>query len=109
MGTNAFTHVMQSPELKVLFDTFDKALHVSNDPENMSFAETLMKASLSDEILSELHFLSEKLDLKKIDNVSGEENPGTICVFDVDVFFEKDHLQVVKRVCFERILIFRHK
>lgn len=95
MGTNAYTQIIRSPELKVLFDSVEKALHVPDDPE--SFAKSLMLASHSEETVSQIKLLSERLDFKIMENVSGEEDPGTICVFDVDVFFEKDHLQVVKR------------
>lgn len=104
MDTNAYTQTIRSPELKVLFDSIGTALCVPDDPENLSFAKSLMKASHSEETVSKIQLLSEKIDLKIIDNVSGEEDPGTICVFYVDVFLEKDHLQVVKRVCFKRSL-----
>lgn len=61
-----------------------------------------MEASNYEETVWKIQRLSEKIDLKIIDHVSGKEDPGTICIFSVDVFFEKDHLQVVKRVCFNR-------
>lgn len=77
--------------MKVFFDIFDKVLYVLNDLENMFFVEILMKVLFFDEILLEFYFLLEKFDFKKIDNVFGEENFGIICVFDVDVFFEKDY------------------
>lgn len=96
MDTDTFTQIISSPELKVLFDSVETALRVPEDPD--SFAKSLMLASHVDETVSQIKLLSQKLDLKKIDNVSGKEDSGTICVFDVDVFFEKDDLQVLKRV-----------
>lgn len=106
MDTGAFPRIIRSPELKVLFDSVETALRVPEDPE--SFAKSLLLASHLEETVSQIKLLSEKLNLTKLDNVSGKEDSGTICVFDVDVLFEKDDLQVVKRVCFDKILIVQH-
>lgn len=102
MDTNEYTQKIRSPELNVLFDSVIRALGVPDDPENLSFAKSLIEASNYEETVWKIQRLSEKIDLKIIDHVSGKEDPGTICIFSVDVFFEKDRLQVVKRVCFNR-------
>lgn len=106
MDTEAFPQIIYSPELKVLFDSVETVLRVPKDPK--SFAKSLMLALHSEETVSQIKLLSEKLDIKKIDNVSGKEDSGTICLFDVDVFFEKCCLHVVKRVCLYNFFFVQH-
>lgn len=96
-----FTHKMLSPDLKDLFQSVESAFYVSEDTEQLSFAANLLKAVQSEEIVSEINLLSDRLDFSKCVMVYEDEDPGTICALDVDIVFNKNHLGVVKRVCIQ--------
>lgn len=90
---------MSSPDkLKALFQSIESVLCVPKDVEQMSFADDLLKFVHSEKVVLELVTLSHTLNLQRMKNVSGNEDPGTICVFDVDVVLKKDHLEVEKWV-----------
>lgn len=81
---------MSSPELKDLFQSIESVLCVPKDVEQISFADDLLKSVHSEKVVLELVALSNTLNLLRIKNVSGNEDPGTICVFDVEVVLKKD-------------------
>lgn len=97
----SFTHKMISPDLKDLFQSVESAFCVPEDTEQLSFAANLLKAVHSDKIASEIKLLSDRLEFLDSYMVFGNEDPGTVCAFDVDVVFNKDHLRVVKKVCIQ--------
>lgn len=95
----SFTHNMISPDLKDLFESVELAFRVPEDTEQLSFAANLLKFMQSEEIVSKIKLLSDRLDFSQWRMGFGDEDPGTIFAIDVDIVFNKDHLRVVKRVC----------
>lgn len=90
---------MISPDLKNLFQSVESVFCVPEDTEQWSFAANLLKAVQSKEIASKIKLLADKLDFVNSFMDFGDEHPGTIHVLDVDIVFNKDHLEVEKRVC----------
>lgn len=90
---------MISPDLKYLFQSVESAFCVPEDTEQLSFAANLLKAVHIEEIASKIKLLSDRLDFINCRMVYGDEDPGTICALDVDIVLNKDHLEVMKRVC----------
>lgn len=97
----SFTHKMISPYLKDLFQSVESAFCVPEDTKQLSFAANLLKALQSDKVVSDIKLLSDRLDFSKCYMVLGDGDPGTICAFHVDIGFNKDHLEVMKRVCIQ--------
>lgn len=92
-------HITISPDLKDLFQSVDSVFCAPEDTEKLSFAANLLKALQSKEIASEIKLLSDKLDFVNSFMDFGGEHPGTIYVLDVDIVFNKNQLEVEKRVC----------
>lgn len=92
-------HITISPDLKDLFQSVDSVFCAPEDTEKLSFAANLLKALQSKEIASEIKLLSDKLDFVNSFMDFGDEHPGTIYVLDVDIVFNKNQLEVEKRVC----------
>lgn len=97
--TVSFPHIMISPDLKNLFQSVESVFCVPEDTEQWSFAANLLKAVQSKEIASKIKLLADKLDFVNSFMDFGDEHPGTIYILDVDIVFNKDHLEVEKRVC----------
>lgn len=97
----SFTHKMISPDLKDLFQSVESAFCVPEDTEQLSFAANLLKAVHIEETASKIKLLSDRLDFIDCCMVYGDEDPGTICALDVDIVFNKNHLEVMKRVCIQ--------
>lgn len=95
----SFPHITISPDLKDLFQSVDSVFCAPEDTEKLSFAANLLKALQSKEIASEIKLLSDKLDFVDSFMDFGDEHPGTIYVLDVDIVFNKNQLEVEKRVC----------
>lgn len=93
----SFPHITISPDLKYLFQSVDSVFCAPE--EKLSFAANLLKALQSKEIASEIKLLSDKLDFANSFMDLGDEHPGTIYVLDVDIVFNKNQLEVEKRVC----------
>lgn len=95
---SVFHKMTSSDELKDMFRSIESVLFVPKDVEQMSFADYLLKFVHSEKVVLDLVTLSNTPNLRRIKNVSENEEPGTICVFDVDVVLKKDHLEVQKWV-----------
>lgn len=81
-----------------MFKSIESNLQVPVNSNPWSFAKELMVAVHAEKLASDIKLLSVKLDLKK--EISENEDPGTICVLNVDVIPDKDQLKVVKKVPF---------
>lgn len=63
------------------------------------FVVNLLKVVYFEEIVFEIKLLLYRLDFIDWFEVFRDENFGIICVFDVEIIFNKDYFGVVKRVC----------
>lgn len=63
------------------------------------FVVNLLKVVYLDKIVFEIKLLLDRLEFFDFYMVFGNEDFGIVCVFDVDVVFNKDYFRVVKKVC----------
>lgn len=63
------------------------------------FVVNLLKVVYLDKIVFEIKLLLDRLEFFDCFKVFGNEDFGIVCVFNVDIVFNKDYFGVVKMVC----------
>ena len=86
---------INSKTLEHLFG-FDINVPTSKD----SFAESLLNAIHFEEMIDKIKKITKTLELKEVSREEAKDlEPGTVCVFEVDVVCEGDNLNVLEMVC----------